>query len=114
MHVLPRMMDIILCWIKLMGQILLSLTWKILLFLQYTKDLCQQSSVQPCCLHNEDTNLLPKTTLEKSTMKSSGILKEKSKTKQLGIFCNHSYTALPEKTLNLLQNTKDVSTFSIA
>lgn len=47
-------------------------------------------------------------------MKSSGILKEKSKTKQLGIFCNHSYTALPEKTLNLLQNTKDVSTFSIA
>lgn len=41
-------------------------------------------SVQPCYLHNEDTNLLPKTTLEKSTMKSSGILKEKSKTKQLG------------------------------
>lgn len=37
-------------------------------------------------LHNEDTNLLPKTTLEKSTMKSSGILKEKSKTKQLGGF----------------------------
>lgn len=65
-------------------------------------------------LHNEDTNLLPKTTLEKSTMKSSGILKEKSKTKQLGFFfCNHSYIALPEKTPNLLQNTKNVLKFSI-
>jgi len=34
---------------------------------------------------HEDTNLLPKTMLEKSTMKSSGILKEKSNTKQLSV-----------------------------
>ena len=33
------------------------------------------------CMICEDTNLLPKTILEKSTMKSSGILKEKSNTK---------------------------------
>lgn len=33
------------------------------------------------CVTREDTNLLPKTMLEKSTMKSSGILKKKSNTK---------------------------------
>lgn len=45
-------------------------------------------SAEPCatllvaqCMMHEDTNLLPKTILEKSMMKSSGILKEKSSTK---------------------------------
>lgn len=43
-------------------------------------ELCATLLVAQCMVH-EDTNLLPKTILEKSTMKSSGILKEKSNTK---------------------------------
>lgn len=43
-------------------------------------ELCATLLVAQCVTH-EDTNLLPKTMLEKSTMKSSGILKKKSNTK---------------------------------
>lgn len=37
------------------------------------------------CVTHKDTNLLPKTILEKSTMKSSGILKKNSNTKYLSV-----------------------------
>lgn len=47
---------------------------------------------------HKNTDLLPKTILEKSVMKSSGILKKKRAIENRQVFCNHKYMGLDAKT----------------